>query len=116
MHRTGCRCNLCWFAYCKGIWNGKDDWDEWFRSKGYDCSYEEMWNELQTKTAEWFEGGRSDWMEAELEVLEDAKCSFMINIKPLSLEELDPTNVPKLDEINDFLKELKEIIDSHKKK
>jgi len=28
---------------------------------------------------------------------------------------LEPHNVPELDEINDFLKELKEIIDSHKK-
>ena len=55
-------------------------------------------------------------MEAELEVLEDSSCSFMLNIKPLSLETLEPHNVPKLDEINDFLKELKEIIDSHKKK
>jgi hypothetical protein len=93
-----------------------DDWDEWFRSKGYDCSFEEVWNELQIKTGEWFEGGRSDWMEAELEGLEDANCSFMLNIKPLLAEELEPHNVPKLDEINDFLKELKEIIDSHKKK
>ncbi len=97
-----------------------DDWDEWFRSKGYDCSYEEMWNELQTKTAEWFEGGRSDWMEVEMEYQETfgdpGDCSFMLNIKPLLAEELEPHNVPKLDEINDFLKELKEIIDSHKKK
>ena len=93
-----------------------DDWDESFRSKGYDCSYEEIWEELRTKVREWFEGGRSDWMEAELEGLEDARCSFMLNIKPLSLETLEPHNVPKLDEINDFLKELKEIIDSHKKK
>ena len=93
-----------------------DDWDESFRSKGYDCSYEEIWEELRTKVREWFEGGRSDWMEAELEVLEDSSCSFMLNIKPLLAEELEPHNVPKLDEINDFLKELKEIIDSHKKK
>ena len=27
MHRTGCRCNLCWLACCKGFWDGKDDWD-----------------------------------------------------------------------------------------
>ncbi len=93
-----------------------DDWDKWFRSKGYDCPYMEMWNELETKVREWFEDGRSDWMEAELEGLEDSSCSFMVNIKPLPVEELEPHNVPKLDEINDFLKELKEIIDSHKKK
>ena len=90
------------------------DWDKWYRSK-YDCGDEEMWDELRTKVREWI-GGRSDWMEAELEVLEDSSCSFMVNIKPLPVEELEPHNVPKLDEINDFLKELKEIIDSHKKK
>ena len=97
-----------------------DDWDESFRSKGYDCSYEEIWEELRTKVREWFEGGRSDWMEVEMEYQETfgdpGDCSFMLNIKPLSLETLEPHNVPKLDEINDFLKELKEIIDSHKKK
>ena len=93
-----------------------DGWDEWFSKQDYDCSAEVMFQELETKTREWFEGGRSDWMEAELEGLEDARCSFMLNIKPLSLEELEPHNIPKLDEINDFLKELKEIIDSHKKK
>ena len=95
---------------------GFDGWDEWFSKQDYDCSAEVMFQELKTKTREWFEGGRSDWMEAELEVLEDSSCSFMLNIKPLSLETLEPHNVPKLDEINDFLKELKEIIDSHKKK
>ena len=95
---------------------GFDGWDEWFSKQDYDCSAEVMFQELKTKTREWFEGGRSDWMEAELEVLEDSSCSFMLNIKPLLAEELEPHNVPKLDEINDFLKELKEIIDSHKKK
>jgi tetratricopeptide (TPR) repeat protein len=99
-----------------GVYEEIDDWDEWFRSKGYDCPYMEMWNELETKVREWFEDGRSDWMEVELEGLEDSSCSFMLNIKPLSLEELEPHNIPKLDEINDFLKELKETIDSHKKK
>ena len=93
-----------------------DGWDEWFSKQDYDCSAEVLFQELETKTREWFEGGRSDWMEAELEVLEDSSCSFMLNIKPLLAEELEPHNVPKLDEINDFLKELKEIIDSHKKK
>ena len=95
---------------------GFDGWDEWFSKQDYDCSAEVMFQELKTKTREWFEGGRSDWMEAEFEPLEDSRCSFMLNIKPLSLEELEPHNIPKLDEINDFLKELKEIIDSHKKK
>ena len=95
---------------------GFDGWDEWFSKQDYDCSAEVMFQELETKTREWFEGGRSDWMEAELEGLEDSSCSFMLNIKPLLAEELEPHNVPKLDEINDFLKELKEIIDSHKKK
>ena len=55
-------------------------------------------------------------MESELEGLEEGTCSFNLIIKPLPVEELEPHNVPKLDEINDFLKELKEIIDSHKKK
>ncbi len=95
-----------------------DDWDESFRSKGYDCSYEEIWEELRTKVREWYEN--SDWMEVEMEYQETfgdpGDCSFMLNIKPLSLETLEPHNVPKLDEINDFLKELKETIDSHKKK
>ena len=95
-----------------------DDWDESFRSKGYDCSYDEIWEELRTKVREWYEN--SDWMEVEMEYQETfgdpGDCSFMLNIKPLSLETLEPHNVPKLDEINDFLKELKEIIDSHKKK
>ena len=49
-----------------------DDWDESFRSKGYDCSYEEIWEELRTKVREWFEGGRSDWMEVEMEYEEMA--------------------------------------------
>ena len=91
-----------------------DGWDEWFSKQDYDCSAEEMWNELRTKGKEWYEN--SDWMESELEGLEDGTCSFNLIIKPLSLETLEPHNVPKLDEINDFLKELKEIIDSHKKK
>ena len=91
------------------------DWDKWYRSK-YDCGEEEMWDELRTKVREWFEDGRSDWMEAELEGLEEADSSFMLNIRPLLAEELEPHNVPKLDEINVFLKEMKEIIDSHKKK
>ena len=98
-----------------GFIAGFDGWDEWFSKQDYDCSAEVMFQELETKTREWL-GGRSDWMEAELEVLEDSSCSFMINIKPLPLEELEPHNVPELDEINDFLKELKETIDSHKKK
>ena len=93
------------------------DWDKWYRSK-YDCGDEEMWDELRTKVREWYEN--SDWMEVEMEYQETfgdpGDCSFMLNIKPLSLETLEPDNVPKLDEINDFLKELKEIIDSHKKK
>ena len=91
-----------------------DGWDEWFSKQDYDCSAEELWNELRAKGKEWYEN--SDWMESELEGLEDSSCSFMVNIKPLPVEELEPHNVPKLDEINDFLKELKEIIDSHKKK
>ena len=95
-----------------------DGWDEWFSKQDYDCSAEEMWNELRTKGKEWYEN--SDWMEVEMEYQETfgdpGDCSFMLNIKPLSLETLEPDNVPKLDEINDFLKELKEIIDSHKKK
>ena len=74
-----------------------------------------MLKELRTKVRGWNEGS-SDWMEAELEWLEEASCSFNLIIRPLSLEELEPHNVPKLDYINDFLKELKEIIDSHKKK
>ena len=92
---------------------GFDGWDEWFSKQDYDCSAEEMWNELRTKGKEWYEN--SDWMESELEGLEEGTCSFNLIIKPLSLETLEPHNVPKLDEINDFLKELKEIIDSHKK-
>ena len=93
---------------------GFDGWDEWFSKQDYDCSAEEMWDELRTKGKEWYEN--SDWMESELEGLEEGTCSFNLIIKPLSLETLEPHNVPKLDEINDFLKELKEIIDSHKKK
>ena len=91
-----------------------DGWDEWFSKQDYDCSAEEMWNELRTKGKEWYEN--SDWMESELEGLEEGTCSFNLIIKPLSLETLEPHNVPKLDEINDFLKELKETIDSPKKK
>ena len=92
-----------------------DDWDEWYRSKGYDCGDKEMWDELRTKVREWI-GGRSDWMEAGIDEGNDGDTTFVLVIKPLSLETLEPGNVPKLDEINDFLKELKEIIDSHKKK
>ena len=102
-----------------GFIAGFDGWDEWFSKQDYDCSAEVMFQELKTKTREWFEGGRSDWMEVEMEYEETfgdpGDCSFMLNIKPLLAEELEPHNVPKLDEINDFLKELKEIIDSHKK-
>jgi hypothetical protein len=93
------------------------DVDEWFSSKDYDCSYDEIWNELEAKVREWYEN--SDWMESELEYLEHGGregCSFMLNLKPLPADTIEPHNVPKLDEINDFLKELKEIIDSHKKK
>ena len=91
-----------------------DGWDEWFSKQDYDCSAEVMLKELGIKVRGWNEN--SDWMEAKLEWLEEASCSFNLIIKPLSLETLEPHNVPKLDEINDFLKELKEIIDSHKKK
>ena len=90
------------------------DWDKWYRSK-YDCGDEEMWVELRTKVREWI-GGRSDWMEAEIDEGNEGYTSFVLEIKPLSLEALEPHNVPKLDEINDFLKEMKETIDSHKKK
>ena len=92
-----------------------EDWDKWYRSK-YDCGDEEMWDELRTKVREWFEDGRSDWMEAEIDEGNDGDTTFVLVIKPLSLETLEPHNVPNLDQINDFLKELKEIIDSHKKK
>ena len=92
-----------------------EDWDKWYRSK-YDCGEEEMWDELRTKVREWFEDGRSDWMEAEIDEGNEGYTTFVLEIKPLSLETLEPHNVPKLDEINDFLKEMKEIIDSHKKK
>ena len=74
-----------------------------------------MWDELRTKVREWI-GGRSDWMEAEIDEGNEGYTSFVLEIKPLSLETLEPGNVPKLDEINDFLKEMKETIDSHKKK
>ena len=93
---------------------GFDGWDEWFSKQDYDCSAEELWNELRAKGKEWYEN--SDWMESELEGLEEGTCSFNLIIKPLSLETLEPHNVPKLDEINDFLKEMKETIESHKKK
>ena len=92
-----------------------DDWDKWYRSKGYDCGDKEMWDELRTKVREWI-GGRSDWMEAGIDEGNDGDTTFVLVIKPLSLETREPGNVPKLDEINDFLKEMKETIDSHKKK
>ena len=91
-----------------------DDWDEWFRTKGYDCSEEEIIEELRAKIKEWYEN--SDWMEAEMDEGLEGYETFVLNLKPLSLETLEPHNVPNLDQINDFLKELKEIIDSHKKK
>jgi hypothetical protein len=91
-----------------------DDWDEWFRSKGYDCSEQEITDELKAKVKEWYEN--SDWMETEMDEGLEGYQSFVLNLKPLPGDTLEPYNVPKLDEINDFLKELKEIIDSHKKK
>ena len=91
-----------------------DGWDEWFSKQDYDCSAIDMVSELGIKVRGWNEN--SDWMEAELEWLEEPPCSFNLIIRPLSLEELGPHNVPTLDQINDFLKEMKKIIDSHKKK
>ena len=97
-----------------GFIEGFDGWDEWFSKQDYDCSATDMVSELGIKVRGWNEN--SDWMEAKLEWLEEASCSFNLIIRPLPLEELEPHNVPKLDYINDFLKQLKEIIDSHKKK
>ena len=97
-----------------GFIEGFDGWDEWFSKQDYDCSAEEITSELGIKVRGWNEN--SDWMEAKLEWLEEASCSFNLIIRPLPLEELEPHNVPKLDYINDFLKQLKEIINSHKKK
>ena len=99
------------FPSIQGEADEKGEWEEKL-SESFDCSFEELCIELDTMAKE----HGDDYIEWSFESDDEGGSRVTLDITPLPLEELDKSTIPSVDEINDFLKELKETIDSHKKK
>ena len=99
------------FPSIEGEADEEGEWEEKL-SESFDCSFGELCMELATLAKE----HGDDYIEWSFESDDEGGSRVWLDITPLPLEELDKSTIPSVDEINDFLKELKETIDSHKKK
>ena len=88
------------------------NWD-FSSSRGFDCSYDQLWAELKTMVTQHDDDYRAWSLENEGD---NSGSRVYLDVRGLPGEYLDKDCVPDLDELNGILNEMKEIIDSHKKK